>query len=169
MPPAMPSGFDFLFRTRPRALWQQTPPEPVLILQVKHSCGHLIFMMGISVLVRYTTYLLTSHGDVYFQDTRKTPMWPSSFMMGIPVPMTRRLHIDSGVGILVTFHARPQVHMYVSNRLEVCGPALEIQNWIRKPYTRVASYETLRRNVNKYNNMITEHHFASLVICDNKG
>ena len=25
------SGFDFLFRTRPRALWQQTPPEPVLI------------------------------------------------------------------------------------------------------------------------------------------
>ena len=29
----MPSGFDFLFRTRPRALWQQTPPEPVLILQ----------------------------------------------------------------------------------------------------------------------------------------
>ena len=28
-----PSGFDFLFRTRPRAfaLWQQTPPEPVLI------------------------------------------------------------------------------------------------------------------------------------------
>ena len=29
-----PSGFDFLFRTRPRALWQQTPPEPVLILQM---------------------------------------------------------------------------------------------------------------------------------------
>ena len=26
-----PSGFDFLFRTRPHALWQQTPPEPVLI------------------------------------------------------------------------------------------------------------------------------------------
>ena len=26
-----PSVFDFLFRTRPRALWQQTPPEPVLI------------------------------------------------------------------------------------------------------------------------------------------
>ena len=26
-----PSGFDFLFRTRPRALWQQTPPEQVLI------------------------------------------------------------------------------------------------------------------------------------------
>ena len=26
-----PSGFDFLFHTRPRALWQQTPPEPVLI------------------------------------------------------------------------------------------------------------------------------------------
>ena len=26
-----PSGFDFLFRTRPRALWQQTPPEPVLM------------------------------------------------------------------------------------------------------------------------------------------
>ena len=26
-----PSGFDFLFRTRPRALGQQTPPEPVLI------------------------------------------------------------------------------------------------------------------------------------------
>ena len=24
-------GFDFLFRTRPRALRQQTPPEPVLI------------------------------------------------------------------------------------------------------------------------------------------
>ena len=23
--------FDFLFRTRPRALGQQTPPEPVLI------------------------------------------------------------------------------------------------------------------------------------------
>ena len=33
IPPATPSGFDFLFRTRPRALWQQTPPEPVLILQ----------------------------------------------------------------------------------------------------------------------------------------
>ena len=31
---ATPSGFDFLFRTRPRALWQQTPPEPVLILQL---------------------------------------------------------------------------------------------------------------------------------------
>ena len=26
-----PLGFDFLFRTRPRALKQQTPPEPVLI------------------------------------------------------------------------------------------------------------------------------------------
>ena len=26
-----PSGFDFLFRTRPRALGQQTPPEPVLM------------------------------------------------------------------------------------------------------------------------------------------
>ena len=26
-----PSGLDFLFRTHPRALWQQTPPEPVLI------------------------------------------------------------------------------------------------------------------------------------------
>ena len=26
-----PSGFDFLFRTRLRALGQQTPPEPVLI------------------------------------------------------------------------------------------------------------------------------------------
>ena len=26
--------FDFLFRTRPRALWQQIPPEPVLILQI---------------------------------------------------------------------------------------------------------------------------------------
>ena len=26
-----PSGFDFLFRTRRRALGQQTPPEPVLI------------------------------------------------------------------------------------------------------------------------------------------
>ena len=25
-----PSGFDSLFRTRPRALGQQTPPEPVL-------------------------------------------------------------------------------------------------------------------------------------------
>ena len=25
------SGFDFMFRTRPRALWQQTLPEPVLI------------------------------------------------------------------------------------------------------------------------------------------
>ena len=25
------SGIDFLFRTRPRALGQQTPPEPVLI------------------------------------------------------------------------------------------------------------------------------------------
>ena len=25
------SGFDFLFRKRPRALWQQTPPELVLI------------------------------------------------------------------------------------------------------------------------------------------
>ena len=24
------SIFDFMFRTRPRALWQQTPPEPVL-------------------------------------------------------------------------------------------------------------------------------------------
>ena len=34
IPPATPSGFDFLFRTRPRALWQQTPPEPVLILQI---------------------------------------------------------------------------------------------------------------------------------------
>ena len=29
IPRATPSGFDFLFRTRPRALWQQTPPEPV--------------------------------------------------------------------------------------------------------------------------------------------
>ena len=36
IPPATPSGFDFLFRTRPRALWQQTPSEPVLILQVIH-------------------------------------------------------------------------------------------------------------------------------------
>ena len=36
IPPATPSGFDFLFRTRPRALWQQTPPEPVLILQTTH-------------------------------------------------------------------------------------------------------------------------------------
>ena len=36
IPPATPSGFDFLFRTRPRALWQQTPPEPVLILQLKN-------------------------------------------------------------------------------------------------------------------------------------
>ena len=26
-----PSGLDVLFRTRPRALWQQAPPEPVLI------------------------------------------------------------------------------------------------------------------------------------------
>ena len=25
------SGFDFLFRTHPHALWQQTPTEPVLI------------------------------------------------------------------------------------------------------------------------------------------
>ena len=25
------SSFDFLFRTHPRALWQQTLPEPVLI------------------------------------------------------------------------------------------------------------------------------------------
>ena len=25
------SGLDFLFRTGPRALWQQTPSEPVLI------------------------------------------------------------------------------------------------------------------------------------------
>ena len=25
------SGFDFLIRTHPRALWQPTPPEPVLI------------------------------------------------------------------------------------------------------------------------------------------
>ena len=32
-----PSGFDFLFRTRPRALWQQTPPEPVLIPYVKRE------------------------------------------------------------------------------------------------------------------------------------
>ena len=31
IPRATPSGFDFLFRTRPRALGQQTPPEPVLI------------------------------------------------------------------------------------------------------------------------------------------
>ena len=30
-----PSGCDFLFRTRPRALWQQTPPEPVLITKHK--------------------------------------------------------------------------------------------------------------------------------------
>ena len=30
-PGLTPSGFDFLFRTRPRALGQQTPPEPVLI------------------------------------------------------------------------------------------------------------------------------------------
>ena len=37
IPPATPSGFDFLFRTRPRALWQQTPPEPVLILQTSHG------------------------------------------------------------------------------------------------------------------------------------
>ena len=36
IPPATLSGFDFLFRTRPRALWQQTPPEPVLILQTTH-------------------------------------------------------------------------------------------------------------------------------------
>ena len=27
----MSSGVDFLFRTRPRALVKQTPPEPVLI------------------------------------------------------------------------------------------------------------------------------------------
>ena len=25
------SGLDFLLRSRPRALWQQIPPEPVLI------------------------------------------------------------------------------------------------------------------------------------------
>ena len=31
IPRATPSGFDFLFRTRLRALGQQTPPEPVLI------------------------------------------------------------------------------------------------------------------------------------------
>ena len=31
------SGFDFLFRTRPRALGQQTPPEPVLIPLTYHS------------------------------------------------------------------------------------------------------------------------------------
>ena len=31
IPRATPSGFDFLFRTHPRALGQQTPPEPVLI------------------------------------------------------------------------------------------------------------------------------------------
>ena len=33
-----PSGFDFLFRTRPRALRQQTPPEPVLISCLVLSC-----------------------------------------------------------------------------------------------------------------------------------
>ena len=41
IPPATPSGFDVLFRTRPRALWQQTPPEPVLILQWKYDMGHM--------------------------------------------------------------------------------------------------------------------------------
>ena len=25
------SGFEFLFRARPSAVWQQTPPEPALI------------------------------------------------------------------------------------------------------------------------------------------
>ena len=29
-PGLTPSGFDFLFRTRPRALGQQNPPEPIL-------------------------------------------------------------------------------------------------------------------------------------------
>ena len=33
-----PLGFDFLFSTRPCALWQQAPPKPVLIPQVNH-CG----------------------------------------------------------------------------------------------------------------------------------
>ena len=28
--------FDFLFRMRPRALWQQTPPEPTLIPSSKN-------------------------------------------------------------------------------------------------------------------------------------
>ena len=40
IPPATPSGFDFLFRTRPRALWQQTPPEPVLILHYNTPMWH---------------------------------------------------------------------------------------------------------------------------------
>ena len=31
-----PSGFDFLFRTRPRAFGQQTPAESVLIPWIKH-------------------------------------------------------------------------------------------------------------------------------------
>ena len=32
------SGFGFLFRTHPHALWQQPPPEPVLIPYVKNDC-----------------------------------------------------------------------------------------------------------------------------------
>ena len=32
----MPSGFDFLFRKRPCALWQQTPPELVLTPETEH-------------------------------------------------------------------------------------------------------------------------------------
>ena len=41
------SGFDILFRTRPRALWQQTPLKPVLIPQ-ELFCN--IYLDDISVL-----------------------------------------------------------------------------------------------------------------------
>ena len=42
IPRATPSGFDFLFCTRPRALGQQTPPEPVLIHEIQHRRNNAV-------------------------------------------------------------------------------------------------------------------------------
>ena len=47
-----PTGFHLLFRTRPRALWQQTPPEPVLIPLTYH--GGRVTQICVSKLERHS-------------------------------------------------------------------------------------------------------------------
>ena len=76
IPPATPSGFDFLFRTRPRALWQQTPPEPVLILQTSVICVDAV------ALVDKEIYVLTCHLSPKCMTFWYTLLW------------TRALHLD---------------------------------------------------------------------------
>ena len=54
----MPSGFDFLFRTRPRGLGQQTPPEPVLIPWTYH-CRALF-----TILKRFDDWYISSGNEI---------------------------------------------------------------------------------------------------------